>query len=266
MNLRREVAGMLDTLLPGIRDRLREKLVGLYLRGSLALGDFIPETSDIDVLAVTEWPVNDAEFATLAALHAQIAALPHPYANRVEMAYIDRAALRRFKPGLRHPTLGQGEALAWSEHRDNWILERWTVRECGVALLGPDPRTLIDPISSDDLRAAARTRLRDWADWADQPDEPNWLLPRGHQAYVVETMCRALATLACNKLQSKPRAVAWAIATLPEPWRSMVERSRAWRTDETPDPAIVPEVMRLVCWAAGDDAIVVGGGPCCASL
>jgi hypothetical protein len=250
MNLPQEVAGMLDALLLGIREALRDNLVGVYLRGSLALGDFIPDTSDIDVLAVTERPINAAEFAILAALHAHLAPLPHPYANRLEIAYIDRAAVQRFESGLCHPSLGQGEALTWSEHRDNWILERWTVRECGVTLLGPDPRSLIDPIAADDLRTAVRTRLRDWADWANQPNDPDWLLPRDHKAYVVETMCRALYTLACNQLPSKPRAVAWALATLPEPWRSTVERSQAWRTNTTPDPAIVPEVMRFVGWAA----------------
>ena len=34
-------------------------LVGLYLRGSLATGDFRPESSDIDLLAVTESLVSD---------------------------------------------------------------------------------------------------------------------------------------------------------------------------------------------------------------
>jgi hypothetical protein len=253
---------MLEALLPGIRNTLEDNLVGVYLRGSLALGDFIPATSDIDVLVVTARPVGDAEFGALAELHARLAASPHPYAKRLEIAYIDRAAWRRFEPGLRHPSLGQGEALAWSEHRDNWILERWTVRECGVMLLGPAPATLIDPIAAHELRAAVRARLRDWAEWADQLDDPDWGLPRAHKAYVVETMCRALAALACDQLLSKPRAVAWALAALPAPWRSMVERSQAWRTDQTIDPAIVPEVRGFVRWAASEEAHAVEREPC----
>jgi hypothetical protein len=227
----------------------------VYLRGSLALGDFIPATSDIDVLAVTEWPVTAAEFTALAALHANLAASPNRYANRLEIAYIDRAALKHFAPGQRHPTLGQGEVLARSEHRDNWIFERWTVREAGVTLFGPAPHTLIDPIAPEELRIAARSRLRDWADWADQPDDPDFLLPRSHKAYVVETMCRALFTVACSKLASKSRAVTWAAATLPEPWPALVERSQTWRTDRTLDPASVPEVLRFVHRAPSDGVI-----------
>lgn len=251
MNLPDDVTEILSALLTGARQVLKRNLAGVYLRGSLAHGGFRADTSDVDILAVTETPVGDAEFDALAALHAQLASLPNPYGNRIEIAYIDRAALRRFRPGLLHPTRGQGAALERSEHHANWILERWTVREHGVALLGPNPQTLIDHISSVEIREAVRARLGDWAEWAQKPEDPEWLAPRrGAAAYVVETMCRALHTLSCGELTSKAVAVAWATDALPEPWRSTVERSQAWRTDNTNDPTIVPQVMRFVLWAA----------------
>jgi predicted nucleotidyltransferase len=258
MELSKEVADLLDALLAGIQERLRHNLVGVYVRGSLALGDFIAETSDIDLLAVTERPPDDEEFAALAALHDELAALPNAYARRVEIAYIDRAALRRFQPGLRHPDLGQGETLAWREHHANWILERWTLYHQGVALFGPPAPTLIDPIAPHALAAAVCARLPDWAEWARQEDDPDWRLPRSHKAYVVETMCRALYTLARGELASKAQAVAWALQTLPDPWRAIVARSQSWRTDPTVDPAIVPEVRAFVLWAASMPPNAVG--------
>lgn len=243
-----EVPEMLDAHLSGIHDILGDNLVGVYLRGSLALGDFDPAASDLDFFAVTERRVSDAEFAALAALHTRLDHLPNRYAAELEGPYIDRAAARRFQPGERHPTIGRGEALTWHAHGSNWMLERWAVLEHGITLLGPDPKILIAPVSPDDIRAAVRHRLPDWADWANQPDDPDWLLPRGHKAYVVETMCRALCTLSTGALPSKPQAVAWALATLSEPWRSTVKRSQGWRNDKTSDPAIVPEVRAFVLW------------------
>ena len=59
--------------------------------------------------------------------------------DSLEGPYIDRAAARRFRPGEHHPTIYRGEEFRWAEHKANWVLERWTVRELGITLLGPDP-------------------------------------------------------------------------------------------------------------------------------
>ena len=238
-----QLAHLLPAALPA-------NLVGLYLRGSLATGDFRAESSDLDLLAVTHQPVTDADFARLYELHAAIAASDHPFAQRLEIAYIDRDALRRFTPGARFPTLGQGETLVWAEHRRNWILERWMVREQGIALFGPLPITLIDPIPTQELVKATRSRLQDWAAWAENRHDPEWQWPRRHKFYVVETMCRALHTLATGTLASKPQAVAWACAHLPAPWPALIAQSRAWQTDEQRDDSLIEPVRDFVLWAA----------------
>ncbi|MEF2277268.1 aminoglycoside adenylyltransferase domain-containing protein [Deinococcus sp. YIM 134068] len=250
-----EIRAMLDALLPGVRAALGGDLLGVYLRGSLALGDFDPETSDVDYLAVTVRPVSEAQFAALARLHDRLAALPGRYAHHLEGSYINRAALRYFGPHeRRHPTVGPDWAFGWGDHGGNWVLERWIVRERGVTLLGPDPKSLIAPISAEDLKGGVREELRSWTS---QPDEPAWLLRRSYQAFAVETMCRALFTLHTGELPSKPRAVAWALGSLPEPWRELAGRSREWRRDDTPGPATLPEIMRFVRWAAaeGEEAV-----------
>ena len=155
-----DVSALIDTLLDGVREALITNLVGFYLRGSLALGDFNPKTSDVDVLVVTECPVSASEFDTLRQLHERIDAAENEFGRHYEVSYIDRASVRRFGEGERlHPTVGADWDFCWGEHRDNFVLERWTVREYGVVLVGPDPKTLIDPISVDDLRAAVVSEL-----------------------------------------------------------------------------------------------------------
>jgi predicted nucleotidyltransferase len=71
MNLSTGIAELLDALVTGIQAVLGDNLVGVYLRGSLVTGDFDPRTSDIDFLAVTERPLSEIEFASLAAMHAR---------------------------------------------------------------------------------------------------------------------------------------------------------------------------------------------------
>ena len=254
MTLPSEATSLLDLLVPRIQKVLGSNLVGVYIRGSVALGDFIPETSDLDLLVVTERSVDRDSFAALKDLHDQLAAGSHPFGRRLETAYIDRDAVWRFVPGHQHPTLGQGERLTLTEHHDNWILERWTVREHGITVIGPNPHTLIEPIGRHEIVAAVRRRLHDWADWANQPDDPDWQAPRrNHNAYVVETMCRALYTLTHGELASKACSVAWAREALPMPWRDLVARSQGWRTDPTIDHSLVPEVKAFIHWT-GDSA------------
>jgi predicted nucleotidyltransferase len=48
-----DINALLDSLLMHMQNILRQKLVGLYLYGSLVSGDFDYESSDIDVLAVS---------------------------------------------------------------------------------------------------------------------------------------------------------------------------------------------------------------------
>jgi hypothetical protein len=245
-----ELNQLVSHLLGEIAAALPANLAGLYLRGSLATGDFRPESSDIDLLAVTYRRVNEEEFSRLLDMHNRIAASGHPFARRIEIEYIDRAALRRFEPGQRFPGLGQGETLVRGEHQANWILERWMVREQGIALFGPLPITLIDPIERAELVAATRSRLQDWAAWASNRDDPEWQWPRRHKFYVVETMCRALYTLATGEVGSKQQGVDWARRHLPEPWRTLVERSRAWQLDDTIDESLIEPVRAFVLWAA----------------
>jgi aminoglycoside adenylyltransferase-like protein/nucleotidyltransferase-like protein len=243
------VVMLLDELVSGIRAALGDNLAGVYLRGSLALGDFDAATSDVDFFTVTERPVSEVEFAALAALHARLSASDNPFGDQLEGTYIDRAAARRYQPGRRFPTIGRGETLAWSEHGANWVLERWAAREHSVTLLGPDPRDLIAPVAAHELQQAVRDRLPDWAEFARATDDPDWHTHRGEKAYVVETMCRALCTLETGELRSKPQAVAWALAALPEPWRGLVARSQDWRGDPAQDDSLNGEVQQFVLWA-----------------
>ncbi|MDR6550666.1 aminoglycoside adenylyltransferase domain-containing protein [Paenibacillus qinlingensis] len=246
------VIDMLHTLLLNMQEAIGDELIGVYLRGSLALGDFDPVTSDLDFVAVTKFPVSDEKFAVLNELHTQLATIPNAYAQQLEGAYIEHNSLKRFRTGERHPTLEREGFLRWNEHHTNWILERWTLRERGITLIGPDPKTLIEPISKEDILSAVSMRMRDWVNFANQLDDPDWRSPLGHKAYVVETMCRIMYTLDCGVICSKPHAVSWALKTFPEPWRSLVERSRSWRTDNrtSPDSFIISEVMRFVHWVA----------------
>jgi hypothetical protein len=63
-----------------------------------------------------------------------------------------------------------------------------------------------------------------WVAWVNDLDNPDWLLPRSDMTDIVETMCRVLYTLTTGELAGKAQSVAWALESLPEPWRPTVAR------------------------------------------
>ncbi len=54
-----DVNAVLTILLDGAQSVLGDHFIGLYLYGSLASGDFNPQTSDVDFLVVTDTDLTD---------------------------------------------------------------------------------------------------------------------------------------------------------------------------------------------------------------
>src|SRR5262249_55399000 len=140
-------------------------LIGIYLEGSLANGDF-DEISDIDFIVVTRDEVSNALFLELQRMHAQLGKGDSPWARDLEGSYVSQTALRRYHPACSiHPNIerGAGELLKMVQHDAAWVIHRHILRERGIVIIGPAPRTLVDPISPTDLRQAAQSTLRRWA-------------------------------------------------------------------------------------------------------
>jgi hypothetical protein len=230
-----EVDRAVRRLLDGVAEAVGDQLVGLYLHGSLALGDFHPPASDVDFHVATAGPLGRPALERLGAMHAAFKA-EGGWVARLEGVYLPPAALRRQEPaGERCPTVGSDWDFGLGRPGPTWVLDRWVTRERGVVVRGPDPRELIDPIGPDELRSAVlASMLGDWAERAGG-GEVAWLRPRHYQAFAVLTMCRDLYVLERGVLVSKPVAAAWARSRLGSPWAAVVERSLAWRADERVD-------------------------------
>jgi predicted nucleotidyltransferase len=238
-----EVDAVLAELLAGVRGTLGPQLVAVYLDGSLATGDFAQHSSDIDVLVVTEGVLAEEVIAALGTMHARLAAGTSKWARELEVSYIPRRALRRFNPDDNcHPYIQRGSNQLLSEDHDrDWVIHRHVVREHGVALAGPDPRTLIDPVDAGDLRDAVVSLLHGW--WMPAPTCRRWLDNPFYRSYAVLTMCRMRYTLQYGVVVSKPIAACWAQAALDARWAPLIQAVLAWSSDIVPD---LGETLRFI--------------------
>jgi len=222
-----DIDAVLASLLAGARAALGANFHGLYLHGSLASGDFDPETSDVDFLVVTADEVPPERIPALEAVHARLAAGGSPWAMKLEGRYLPRASLRRWDPAdPARPCVHEGRFYLAGQEADG-VLQRHELRERAVVVAGPPPAPLIDPVSPADLRAAVARLLRER--WAPMLADPARLRDAAYQAYAVLSMCRALLTLRDGVLASKPAAARWAQAAFPGPRAALVARASSWR-------------------------------------
>jgi hypothetical protein len=205
----------------------------MYLYGSLSSGDFDPNTSDIDFLVVTADVLPEQTIAKLEAMHKETWATSLKRAGKLEGSYVPRELVRRHDPiGAACPTVNEGQFYVAPLGSD-WIIQRHVVREYGVVVEGPDPKTLIDPVSPDEIRGSVLGVLREW--WFPMLDDPSWL--REHEsaycAFAVITMCRVLHALEHGTVVSKPKAVRWARESLDTSWLPLIDKAVAVSWHET---------------------------------
>ena len=221
------VNAILSVLLAEVQKVLAGQFVGLYLYGSLAGGDFNPETSDIDFLVVTAGEIPAETVSALEAMHRRLLSGGLKWAVKLEGAYIPQEAIRRYGiNNLPRPCINEGNFYLAPQGSD-WIIQRHTIREQGLVLAGPDPRTLIDPVDPQDIRRAVLAYLDEW--WSPMLDHPARLRGSEYQAYAIVSMCRALYTLQRGAIASKPVSARWAQKRLGKDWIELIEQALAWR-------------------------------------
>jgi hypothetical protein len=222
-----DVNEILKFLLSRVKELLQDDFIGMYLYGSLSSGDFNPETSDVDFLVVTKDALSEEKINALESMHEQIWAGDMKWASGLEGSYVPKVLIRRHDPdGPPCPTVNEGKFYV-DRCGSDWIIQRHVVREYGVVIEGPEPKSLIDEVMPEDICSAVHGILQEW--WFPMLDDPSWLKNHGgnYHGFAVITMCRALHALEQGTIVSKPVAVQWAKDKLGEQWHPLIEQAVA---------------------------------------
>jgi len=222
------INNLLAELLAKIQDILEKKLIGLYLYGSLVWGDFDPEISDIDLVAALSSDVNEEDFDRLKTMHDNFAKYHPEWNDRIEVQYISIASLKTFSSSPHKGKLAAispGDPFHMKVVDKGYLMNWYSVREKGAALFGPDPKTIIEPISKQDFIGVVREHSQNWLKYV-----KDYINSRPGQAYSILTMCRALYAVKNQEQVSKKKAALWTINELPE-WSSLIQNAINWRRD-----------------------------------
>jgi hypothetical protein len=252
-----DLDALLVDLLRSWRRILGENLAGAYLQGSFALGAG-DQYSDCDwIVAVHAQPTASHE-AELRALHDEIPTRAGHWPHDIEGSYAPIGELASVDfMGRQWLFNDHGHRTLELDDHCNRAYTRWILREHGVVLAGPEPRSFMAAVPEDSLRreaaAAIPTLIDDIATWVDI-DAVAW-----GQRYAVTMACRILYTLETAQVASKLGAIEWAQRTLDARWRPLLgqvraDRERGWDPQDPPRPGSADEARAFasyaVAWAA----------------
>ena len=213
---------------------LGDNFVGAYLQGSFAVGD-ADIASDCDFLIPIHGPVTPEQEDALRALHREFPARPEHWARHLEGSYPPVDELRTLE-ALGRPWLyidhGHSE-MEWSTHCNTEVV-RWSLRERGITLTGPEPKTLVDEVGADVLRARM---LRDIDRLLPSMEEWVSLDIAWAQRYAVTTFCRMLRTLDSGRITSKKAALLWGRDNLDPQFSELIQRTLDGRASYWAAPA-----------------------------
>lgn len=218
------------------RAALGDNFVGMYLLGSLAIGDF-DLTSDVDFLVVVKRELTDAELDRVKSAHLTALDQDTRWVRHLEYSIFTRQQLHaKSSPYLADGSRNEADdRLVWyfengastpirSDH-DNTLVSRWTLRYRGRAVSGPEPATFAPAVTADELRHEIRSSMLGWEKLV--IDDASQFDNRFHQVFLVLNNCRALQDLYEGVITSKKDGVRWAKQHLDPQWHPLIDY--CWR-------------------------------------
>jgi predicted nucleotidyltransferase len=220
------VREQLSHLTSGLESIFAADLLGVYLHGSLVLGCFNPERSDVDVIAVTHRPVTGEKRRRLAevvlgasgpkarprrppypleiSLLTQDQVRPWRYPTRFEFHY-GESQRQRFETGDARRLFDEDHDLA---------AHITVLREAGVVLAGRPLEEVFPVVPRADY---VDSLLRDLS----------WSRERRLNLYGILNASRVWATFADGRLHSKLSGGLWALEHAPADFRPLIARAVA---------------------------------------
>jgi predicted nucleotidyltransferase len=228
-----ELREVLYTFVNEITAALAEDLIGVYLVGSIATGDFDLD-SDVDFLVVINTELTETNIKSLQEIQIKVHEIDCYPAKHLEGSYISIGDLNNWR------TVGEKELYYFdngstefeqSTHDNKWHV-RWILRERGITLIGQKPEQIMQSIPLHELSKEIKTAMvEDMKAFEDEIDRPrSFWNSRFGQSFAVLTYCRMLHTLHSGTVQSKKAAVKWAKQFVEPKWVKIIDQ--AWNERE----------------------------------
>jgi len=237
----KELDIVLENYAQELKKTLKDNLVGIYLQGSLAIGDF-DMTSDVDFVVVINSELTDKEVESIQQIHDEVYKQDNRWVKRLEYSFFPKDKLNEisspFENGKENKIkerklwyFDNGSKTIKKSDHDNTLVVRWTLREKGVSLVGPNPKEYVNLVNPKDLRREIKETILGWGKQLIRDASP--YKNRFYQSYLVLNFSRMLQDLYTGQVTSKLDAIKWAKTELDSKWFNLIDFCWKERQDTT---------------------------------
>ena len=244
--------GIIDDFIAAAREIMEEQLMGIYLHGSLAMGCFNPDKSDIDLIIVIGESITDEQkmkfMQRVAAINRQAPA------KGLEMSIV----LRKYCSPFVYPTPFE---LHFSPVHLQWFCDKpqdyvqkmkgedkdlaahfMIIRRYGIVLYGEKIENVFAEVPHENYADSI---------WEDVRDAKEEILQQ--PIYMILNLCRVLAFLKDGLYLSKKEGAKWAIERLPAEYTAVIssalifyQTDRDMTVDEESSKAFADQMLAKI--------------------
>ena len=203
-------------LVDGLAGLLAENIIGIYLHGSLAMGCFNLRRSDLDLLVVTQHPMDLGTKQRIAEMLLLVSHAPSP----IEISFLHHDELRPWHyptPYDFHYSETWREVLqqallsgAWQHWNENSRTDAdlaahiTIINQRGVCLLGAPINTVMPDVPKENYQASILSDIQDALNG--EMNDP---------LYSILNICRVCAFMRAGLVCSKQEGALWALNITP---------------------------------------------------
>ena len=215
---------ILDEIINKSKEILGKNLIGIYLHGSMAMGCFNPDKSDIDLIIVIEDDISDAQKLVLME-HIVLLNRQAPRKG-LEISVVKRQYCKPFVYPTPFELHFSPAHLQWFQNAPQDYVEKMKgedidlaahftiIREYGIVLWGEKIEEVFAPVPRENYLASICADVENATDVI--LEEP---------VYIILNLCRVLAFVKDGLYLSKEKGGRWGMEHLPSEYRPVIAQA-----------------------------------------
>lgn len=210
--LPKTIVPLLDEYTEMLITNFKDKIYGIYIYNSVALGAFIPYKSDIDILVILNSSFSEDEVKVLNSIHTH---LRHcfPLGKYMEGMYLPIESIGKYNNSIQPYLYFYDGKLKLYGHYDINAVTWYTFKNYGIALKGPSTSYINLSVDYSDILKTMNYNLNTY--WKIKSYKKLMYLTDTGVEFTVATLCRIIYTLDNKSITSKTAAINYVIYKYP---------------------------------------------------